>query len=126
MDFAVHQIGALKAPAPDGIHAIFYHTYWHYLKNMIWKKRKLDVEKALKLDWEKAYDFLNWNFIRMCLSKFGFSEDWIRPVNHECISSVSFSILLNGQVQTHFVPSRGRRQGGSLSPYIILSAAIRT
>lgn len=57
VDFAVHQIGAHKAPAPDGIHAIFYHTYWYLLKNMIWKKLKFDKEKALKLDLEKAYDF---------------------------------------------------------------------
>ena len=32
---AVNQTGALKAPGPDGIHAIFYQTYWNQIKHLV-------------------------------------------------------------------------------------------
>lgn len=34
---AVHNIGPLKAPGPDGIHAIFFHTYWNQVKDHLFK-----------------------------------------------------------------------------------------
>jgi hypothetical protein len=32
---AVFQIGDLKAPGPDGLHAIFYKKFWHLVGNDI-------------------------------------------------------------------------------------------
>ena len=46
-------------------------------------KRKNEVEVVLKLDFEKAYDKVNWNFMFECLSQWGFCAtwcDWIRKV----------------------------------------------
>ena len=31
---------------------------------------------ALKIDLEKAYDFMNWDYIKACLFAFGFNTDW--------------------------------------------------
>jgi hypothetical protein len=67
-----------------------------------------------KLDLKKAYDHVNWSFLLYLLKRCGFGERW-RGWIEWCISSVWFSILVNGTPEGFFNISRGIRQGYPLS-----------
>jgi hypothetical protein len=67
-----------------------------------------------KLDLEKAYDHVNWSFLLYLLKRCVFGERW-RDWIELCISSVRFSILVNGSPKGFFNSSRGIRQGDPLS-----------
>jgi hypothetical protein len=63
-----------------------------------------------KMDLEKAYDHVNWDFLLYMLRMCGFEGKWCSWIAH-CISFVRFSILVNGSPNGFFSSSRGLRQG---------------
>ena len=56
------------------------------------------------------------------LEKMGFDVKW-RSLIMQCITTVSYAIKINGCPRGRIIPSRGIRQGDSLSPYLFLLRA---
>ncbi|XP_073049677.1 uncharacterized protein [Primulina eburnea] len=63
----------------------------------------------LKVDLEKAYDTVDWTFLKEALVLFNFHArfvDWIM----ECVTTTSYSVVINGAYHGHFEGKRGLRQ----------------
>ena len=87
----------------------------HYLK----RKKGKSGACAIKLDMAKAYDRVEWEYLRSIMLKLGFRESFVNLILR-CVNSVCFSVKLNGHLSEVFKPSRGIRQGDPTSPYLFL------
>lgn len=77
---------------------------------------------ALKFDISNVYDRIEWGFLENVKRKLGFSSKWI-DLTMSCISSASFSVLINGAAKGMIHSQRGTRQGFPLSPYPFILCA---
>ena len=84
-------------------------------------KRKKKECVVFKVDYEKTYDSVSWEFIYYMLGRLGFCDKWIDWIKN-CLESSSISVLVNGSPTTEFKPLKGLRQGDPLAPFLFLIA----
>lgn len=75
---------------------------------------------TIKLDIFKAYDRLEWSFLEIMMQKLGFDDLWIYKIK-TCVTTVSYSTLVNGKPGLIIKPSKSIQQGNTISSYLYLN-----
>ena len=67
----------------------------------------------------KAYDRVEWLFLESLMVSMGFDMRWVNWIMN-CVKSISYSFILNGEPRGRLIRSRGVRQGDYLTRYVCI------
>ena len=87
----------------------------HEILNYTYVKKRVGI--VLKLDFGKAYDKVNWDFLLECHKMRGFNDTWCGWVK-QILYNGTVSIKLNSNVGPYFQSKKGARQGDPHSPFL--------
>lgn len=76
----------------------------------------------IKLDMSKTFDRVEWAFLEMMMRKLSFNERWISLIMM-CVTTISYSVLINREPKGKIIPMRALRQGNPISPFLFLVCA---
>ncbi|XP_074314433.1 uncharacterized protein LOC141649648 [Silene latifolia] len=83
----------------------------------LYNRKSCSPRALMKIDLRKAYDTIEWTFIKDVLVSLKFPETIVRWIM-ACVTSTSFSLSLNGNQFGYFHGKRGIRQGDPMSPLL--------
>ena len=84
-----------------------------------WTRENQQELNMLLLDFEKAYDRVNWTFLKEVIGKMGFHPTWVKQVM-SLNENAAASVIVNGEISRTFHLHRSVRQGCPLAPYLFL------
>ncbi|KAL0373166.1 UNVERIFIED_CONTAM: Retrovirus-related Pol polyprotein from type-2 retrotransposable element R2DM [Sesamum calycinum] len=84
-----------------------------------YNQTKLPPKCTIKVDLQKVYDSVEWDFLLEVLKLFNFAPRFIGWIE-QCVSTATFSIFLNGSIYVFLPGARGLRQGDPVSPYLFV------
>nr|GFC32887.1 RNA-directed DNA polymerase, eukaryota [Tanacetum cinerariifolium] len=84
-----------------------------------WCSKRKHKSLIFKVDFEKAYDSVRWDFLDDVLKKFGFGNKWCNWIQC-CLKSSRGSILVNESPTDEFQFYKGLKQEDPLSPFLFI------
>lgn len=74
------------------------------------------------MDFVKAYNKVNWNFLKYMMVRMGFRKLWMKWM-HVLILSSNMYVLVNGIQAKEFTVEKGLRKGDPLSTFLFVIVA---